>query len=98
MQQLFSIIYTTVSSTIISDGCFPSYEYTGKVNVTIERGLPCLPWNTTTNYEFPDGSVTNAANYCRDPTHHGYLWCFTKFGRELCDGDLLCSKLANYSI
>ena len=59
--------------------------YSGKVNVT-KGGLTCQHWSSqdpqTHNYDndaiFPlDGSVENAANYCRDPDETYAPWCFT---------------------
>ncbi|KAL3890040.1 hypothetical protein ACJMK2_002359 [Sinanodonta woodiana] len=58
-----------------------SKEYTGKRNTT-KSGLTCQHWNTIfphehAHYNFPDGSVDAAGNYCRDLANHGVPWCLT---------------------
>ena len=90
-----------VTLTII-EMCLTSYQYTGRKNVTTS-GRSCIAWSSfsppmvgTSNPEFPDGSVTAAANYCRDPRNSGTLWCYTKDDEmnviaENCTVDL-CSK------
>ena len=77
----------------------------GHTSVT-ESGKECQAWASqfphshTRNQDsmFPDGSVTNASNYCRNPDNgDGGLWCYTtdpgtrweKCNVSLC-GQLLC--------
>ncbi|KAL4222542.1 hypothetical protein ACF0H5_018581 [Mactra antiquata] len=57
--------------------------YTGTWNMTIS-GYICQRWDeniphqhTFTDADFPDASITDAGNYCRDPDNSGYLWCLT---------------------
>jgi len=48
-------------------------------------GLPCQRWDSQTPHShhyndvnaFPDASITDVANYCRDPDNVGFLWCYT---------------------
>jgi len=60
-------------------------QYTGHTSVT-ESGKQCQAWASqsphshsyTQDSMYPDGSVTDASNYCRNPS--GYdegLWCYT---------------------
>ena len=60
-------------------------EYEGTLNVT-DTGIPCQAWTadspqdpeTLYDYEFPDGSLAAAENYCRNPdTTTGGPWCYT---------------------
>ncbi|KAL3890064.1 hypothetical protein ACJMK2_002361 [Sinanodonta woodiana] len=58
-----------------------SQEYTGKRNTT-KSGLVCQHWSSNdphehAHYKFPDGSVDDARNYCRDPVGSGMPWCLT---------------------
>lgn len=59
-------------------------------------GHPCIPWNHEAVPDtfklaklFPDGSVDDASNYCRNPDKNGNgTWCFTsapEFPREVCN-------------
>ena len=74
-------------------------KYNGTVSVT-SSGKVCNNWSAQTqdfhavgtrDYEFPDKSVTNARNYCRDPDKSGQLWCFVDdWKREDC-GINLCT-------
>ncbi len=63
----------------------PSVKYTGTSSVT-QSGRTCQAWASqtphlhtlgSTDREFPDDSVQEASNYCRDPDYSGALWCFT---------------------
>ncbi|KAL3890061.1 hypothetical protein ACJMK2_002358 [Sinanodonta woodiana] len=65
----------------LTDCFINSQEYTGKRNTTIS-GRVCQHWNSSiphehAHYNFPDDSVDDAANYCRDPVGSGTLWCLT---------------------
>ena len=76
--------------------CFHSTQYVGNRSVT-KSGRTCQMWSSqyphrhiagTQDSQFPDGSVTAAHNYCRDPGSRGYLWCYTtdpKIDLEICD-------------
>ena len=66
-------------------------SYVGKVSVT-QSGFPCIPWNShplLQEKEFPEESVEEASNYCRNPDSSPEgPWCFYGHGpmdRELCD-------------
>ncbi|XP_053396296.1 uncharacterized protein LOC123555101 isoform X2 [Mercenaria mercenaria] len=65
--------------------CYTTHSaYLGHWNKTWS-GKVCQSWNSQFPHDheafldsqFPDGSVVNAVNYCRDPYNEGYLWCFT---------------------
>lgn len=59
-------------------------DYNGKLSVTA-MGLTCQRWDsqkphshTLTADDFPDKSLTLAANYCRNPGGQGTApWCYT---------------------
>ncbi|CAH1777809.1 unnamed protein product, partial [Owenia fusiformis] len=60
-------------------------EYTGTISYT-HSGIPCQRWDSQTPqphppYDdtfFPDGTVYDASNFCRNPTNHiTGPWCFT---------------------
>ena len=60
-------------------------QYIGHVSVT-ETGKPCQAWASQTpnshgyteDYKYPDGSVSAASNYCRNPSiSYVGLWCYT---------------------
>jgi len=62
-----------------------SRQYTGHTSVT-ESGKQCQAWASqsphshsyTQDSMFPDGSVTDASNYCRNPSNYDEgLWCYT---------------------
>ncbi|XP_053400492.1 uncharacterized protein LOC123556838 [Mercenaria mercenaria] len=62
---------------------FPYVKYTGTQDKTF-TGKTCQRWDskvphyqTTQNGDFPGETISNAANYCRDPWNNGYLWCYT---------------------
>jgi len=59
--------------------------YLGHTTVT-ENGRTCQAWASQSPHDhtysaddmFPDGSVNNANNYCRNPfDDHTSLWCYT---------------------
>ncbi|KAL4237776.1 hypothetical protein ACF0H5_002488 [Mactra antiquata] len=58
--------------------------YSGTLASTI-KGKTCQRWDSQYPHEngytkasqYPDGSLTAAANYCRDPSDSGYTWCYT---------------------
>ncbi len=63
------------------------HEYGGKISRT-RSGRTCQRWDTTVPHlhdysqsacQFPDDTVSDAANYCRNPDsdEHGGPWCFT---------------------
>ena len=68
-------------------------DYEGRVNSSIS-GSACQRWDQQTPWphsynmaDFPDASLDDAANYCRNPGGDDYLWCFTLTGGEyeICD-------------
>ncbi|XP_053379720.1 uncharacterized protein LOC123526988 isoform X2 [Mercenaria mercenaria] len=67
------------------DRCYLTHSsYSGLWNMT-RSGIACQPWKSVLPHDhelfldsqFPDGSVAEAHNYCRDPYNEGFLWCFT---------------------
>ncbi|XP_053387238.1 plasminogen-like, partial [Mercenaria mercenaria] len=70
------------------DYCYDGEPWTfqGQVSRT-ESGVECQRWDTTAPHDhnfgnqpskFSDASVSDAANYCRDPTQvESRLWCYT---------------------
>jgi len=62
------------------------YQYLGHTSVT-ENGKECQAWSSQSphnhNYDeddmFPDASVEDASNYCRNPEDEwdAGLWCYT---------------------
>ena len=60
-------------------------SYIGTVNVTY-RGRPCLLWDEQSQYEswqFPDESVRDAKNYCRNPDNSPQPWCHRRGRRRV---------------
>ncbi|XP_060557614.1 uncharacterized protein LOC132718025 [Ruditapes philippinarum] len=59
-----------------------SNQYSGTTTTTYD-GHTCQRWDSQTPHAhtqfntFPEGSVTDAANYCRDPDGLGLPWCYT---------------------
>ncbi|XP_060595519.1 apolipoprotein(a)-like [Ruditapes philippinarum] len=55
-------------------------QYNGTITTTYD-GHTCQRWDSQTPHThtntFPEGSVTDAANYCRDPDGEGLPWCYT---------------------
>lgn len=66
--------------------CFKtsSNRYNGFKSTTYD-GHTCQRWDSQTPHKhsrnqadrFPDASVADAANYCRDPDDEGLPWCYT---------------------
>ena len=62
------------------------WQYLGKISKTI-AGLTCQAWGSNSPHRhdflsdsmFPDGSVTEASNFCRNPDNkeHNGPWCYT---------------------
>jgi len=87
------------------ENCKPSPDgrhYVGHTSVTV-NGRICQDWTAqypyihhfTQDYMFPDGSVADAVNYCRNPDNQPGPWCFTtdtSVRWELCDVPL-CGQL-----
>ena len=69
-------------------------DYEGRVSRTIS-GNTCQRWDQQTPWphsynniaDFPDDSLDDAANYCRNPGGDDYLWCYTLTEEryEMCD-------------
>lgn len=58
-------------------------NYTGEWDVTIKNKM-CQRWDSQTPHahmftsaHFPDETLEDAGNYCRDPRDEGHLWCHT---------------------
>ncbi|KAL4237283.1 hypothetical protein ACF0H5_002002 [Mactra antiquata] len=89
------------------DSCYDddllSMNYTGNANLT-RNGKECQRWDTQTPHShnltdenFPEASLSDAENYCRDPTASGYTWCYTtdpETSWETCDV-FSCTKYRN---
>ena len=65
--------------------CIKSTKYVGHRNGTKSNRV-CQNWASqyphshfhgSHDFEFPDGSVAAAQNYCRDPTNDGLIWYYT---------------------
>lgn len=60
-----------------------SRDYLGSLS-TAFYVLPCQRWDSQTpnrhamtiDEQFPDRTVSDAENFCRDPVGDGYLWCY----------------------
>ncbi|XP_060591426.1 plasminogen-like [Ruditapes philippinarum] len=76
--------------------CFSasSKQYSGTTTTTYD-GHTCQRWGSQTPHKhtrtqpirFPERSVTDAANYCRDPDGLGLPWCYTtdpKIRKQYC--------------
>jgi hypothetical protein len=68
-----------------SDCYTNSTTYTGTTNITY-NGIPCQRWDVTWPHNpyprehienLPDPTISDAANYCRDPDGTGAPWCLT---------------------
>ena len=79
----------------ISDCFFKSQKYLGQVSIS-QTNKKCQPWsvklqsNAAMASTFPDRSITDAKNYCRDPDGKGHPWCFVSVladdqGWEFCN-------------
>ena len=85
--------------------CFERFglgvNYTGTVNVT-ETGKPCQRWDEQTPHShsytaahFPDDTMEEAANYCRNTGDAFWPWCYTTthVKWEFCAiQDIVCRK------
>ena len=63
-------------------------QYKGKMSKT-KDGLTCQRWDAqsphahgqTNPSKYPDASIADAANYCRNPSRNaGGPWCYTESG------------------
>ena len=67
-------------------------SYSGTVAQT-SSGLTCQAWSSQSPHnhnmndpdDFPDSTIADAANYCRNPDGSPTAWCFTEDGKEDCD-------------
>ncbi|XP_060558292.1 adhesion G protein-coupled receptor L2-like [Ruditapes philippinarum] len=86
------VFFQEVTYSLISDSCkfsdcfkTSSNRYKGFKTTTF-NGHTCQRWDSQTPHKhslnqtdrFPDISVFDAANYCRDPDGEGLPWCYTK--------------------
>ncbi|XP_045168669.2 plasminogen-like [Mercenaria mercenaria] len=62
-----------------------SWKYRGFATRT-QDGLECQRWDSQSPHthkygnmpmKFPEATVSEAENYCRDPSWSGYTWCYT---------------------
>lgn len=61
-------------------------DYQGTTSVTM-NGKTCQAWSSNTphaknpkasdNNNYPDGSMADAKNYCRNPDGSNHVWCYT---------------------
>ncbi|WAR13180.1 PLMN-like protein [Mya arenaria] len=72
-------------STASDDRCFSvdTWQYSGTWART-KSGIACQRWDSqfpqehsTDHYNMPESSLTDAKNYCRDPSRAGNPWCYT---------------------
>ncbi|XP_045171018.2 uncharacterized protein LOC123533444 [Mercenaria mercenaria] len=71
------------TSEEITDRLF-STQYAGNVSVT-ESGITCQRWDSQYPHKhhfnkdimFPEKSISDAENFCRDPSESQILWCLT---------------------
>jgi hypothetical protein len=72
-----------------TDTCYQvglAHLYNGRVSETV-NGIECQRWDSNTPHKpqssliradkFPEYSVADASNYCRDPSKTGRPWCYT---------------------
>jgi hypothetical protein len=60
-----------------------SRDFLGFRNTSVS-GWPCQRWDSQSPHEhsmknndyFPDATVSDAENFCRDPNGDGYIWCY----------------------
>ncbi|XP_060590987.1 serine-rich adhesin for platelets-like [Ruditapes philippinarum] len=74
------------TSQINEEECFTTrgYEYSGFKSTTA-NGITCQRWDSQTPHrhtntdvnKYPENSLADAANYCRDPDRTGKPWCYT---------------------
>ena len=68
------------------DTCLVTYKgylYTGDKDVT-ESGITCQTWTTTDpqehdlmeNFRYPDQTIEDASNHCRNPDSDARIWCY----------------------
>ena len=81
------LAYFSLTATIPDVTCkttFKGTTYRGNVNVTA-LGLPCQRWDSTLPHwhvythasDYPDDTLDEASNYCRNPDNELTVWCFT---------------------
>jgi len=81
--------YITACNIRCTGECNPTpdgRQYIGRISIT-ETGKACQAWDSQSPHQhtydkdamYPDGSVKEASNYCRqpDPNSNDGLWCFT---------------------
>ena len=78
-----------LSNISVVGSCYISGDpmsYTGNLAVA-EDGSACLAWTATSNVhydsEFPDGSVTAASNFCRNPDMLEKPYCYVNVDRTV---------------
>ena len=92
---LFCFVNHFKAYHLISDCFFKSQKYKGQTSVS-RTNKQCQRWSTKlqTNAamasNFPDRSITDAKNFCRDPDGKGHPWCFVSVladdqGWEFCN-------------
>ena len=93
--QLLAVIHVTFPSTAKQE-CLNSsgVEYTGSLSEAA-GGLPCQRWDSQTpnphNYTnpnlFPDASLNDSVNYCRNPSNDSNgPWCYIDLTTASSDG------------
>ncbi|XP_053393340.1 A disintegrin and metalloproteinase with thrombospondin motifs adt-2-like isoform X2 [Mercenaria mercenaria] len=59
--------------------CFQTSNMYSGTRTVSKSGFTCVRWESTDFTDpsaFPDNSIADAANYCRDPDGTGQPWCF----------------------
>ena len=66
-------------------------DYVGSIKVTADDNV-CTPWREVEHYDpamdpenFPDASIDDAKNYCRNPDGDIRPWCFHRNGWAFCN-------------
>ena len=80
-------VYLRISVSIPDVTCrttFIGTTYRGHVDVTVS-GLPCQRWDSQSPHYhlntnvllYPDASLQEASNFCRNPDEEKTVWCYT---------------------
>ena len=81
--RVYTVVHAHAADCLEAPGMF---GYVGRRSVT-ENGLTCQSWGTNAPHSrataavnpdnFPDATIADAANYCRNPIVSPRPWCYT---------------------